>query len=80
VKMDDKLKSKFTFIKDVLFFKPFWEHLASKFLISGKMSLKFTAENFSKCLTLCLLYDLENIGSVYPAMSMIVIGHSHPII
>ncbi len=21
-------------------------------------------------------YDLENIGSVYPAMSMIVIGHS----
>jgi hypothetical protein len=27
------------------------------------------------CLALCLLYDLGNIGSVYPAMSMIVIGH-----
>jgi hypothetical protein len=29
-----------------------------------------------KCLALCLLYDLENIGFIYPAMSMIVIGHS----
>ncbi len=24
------------------------------------------------CLALCLLYYLENIGSIYPAMSMIV--------
>jgi hypothetical protein len=27
------------------------------------------------CLVLCLLYGLENIGFVYPSMSMIVIGH-----
>jgi hypothetical protein len=33
------------------------------------------AEYFD-CLALCLLCDLENIGSVNPAMSMIVIGHS----
>jgi hypothetical protein len=33
------------------------------------------AEYFD-CLALCLLYGLENIGSVYPDMSMIVIGHS----
>jgi hypothetical protein len=28
------------------------------------------------CLVLCLLYGLENIGFLYPSMSMIVIGHS----
>jgi hypothetical protein len=28
------------------------------------------------CLALCLLYGLENIGSLYSSMSMIVIGHS----
>jgi hypothetical protein len=26
------------------------------------------------CLTLCLLYGLENIGFVYPSMSMIVMA------
>jgi hypothetical protein len=28
------------------------------------------------CLALCLLCSLENIGSVYPSMSMIVKGYS----
>ncbi len=34
----------------------------------------FKIERETLCLALCLLYDLENIGFVYPSLSMIVIG------
>jgi hypothetical protein len=40
------------------------------------VTLRKKVEYYCNCLALCLLYNLENIGSVYRIMSMIVIGHS----
>jgi hypothetical protein len=63
---------------DFLFKKFFLEGILSLrrimiFFISARTSIILFGMT---CLALCLLYDLENIGSVYPTMSMIVIGHS----